>query len=377
MHLYVHIPFCHRICPYCAFYKHTPGATDMRRFIEALLIEAQSRNTLLKTQQETKEERTLFFGGGTPSMLSTTHLTRLVEGLDTLINVASLDEFSFESNPATFTPKKVNHWKSLGITRVSLGIQSWEPHILQILGREHTPQQAENDIAILRQAGIPEINIDLMFSIPGQSLTDWEQTLRHTLALHPDHISAYNLTYEEDTAFFKQLQQGGRVPNPDDDANYFTLAHEMITQQGFRHYETSNYAQQDKLSRHNMGYWLGHDYIGIGPGAVSTLNNQRIQNTPDTEAYIESTLKNGLPASTIEHLSPDNLHLERVALLLRTDQGTPLSILPSSGQPIIQGILDEKMARLTTVNGEKCITLTGRGILMVDEIVTSLFAHEP
>lgn len=373
MHLYVHIPFCHRICPYCAFHKHTPGATDMKRFIESLLIELESKKDSLRNAPST-EKRTLFFGGGTPSMLSSTHLSTLVKGIDNAIDISSLDEFSFEANPATFTRRKAAAWKALGITRVSLGAQSWEPGILSLLGRTHSPEDIEESVNILRGEGIPEINIDLMFSIPGQSLDQWKHTLDKAIQANPEHISAYNLTYEEDTPFFQQLQEGFAEIDEEKDAAFFETAHWMLKAASFAHYETSNYARDGKISHHNMAYWQGDDYIGIGPGAVGTLRGKRTENTSDTNLYIQTTLENGFPESSSEQLGPEDLRLERAALMLRTDRGISIDLLPSWAERIINSLIEEKMAEKKIVHGETRFILSHQGSLLVDEIVSSLFA---
>lgn len=373
MHLYVHIPFCHRICPYCAFYKHTPGATDMRRFIDALLVEIESRKEILQNSHP-NEKRTLFFGGGTPSMLSNSHLTRLVHGIGEIIDLSSLDEFSFEANPATFTPKKVKTWRELGISRISLGAQSWEDDILKLLGRTHSPADIEESVRILRGEGIPEVNIDLMFSIPGQTIEQWRHTLEMAIRANPDHVSAYNLTYEEDTPFFQMLQEKGAFIDEDKDALFFQTAHMMLQEASFVHYETSNYARNGHISHHNMGYWKGDDYVGIGPGAVGTILGKRIENTSDTDRYIESTLAAGLPESSIETLSEDDIQLERAALLLRTNLGISPQLLPSNAEPFLSTLIEEGLAEKKQITGEERIILTTKGSMLVDEIVSSLFS---
>lgn len=182
----------------------------MKLFIRALAREAEFRAAALSASRG-GETSTLYFGGGTPSMLSDTHLGNLMESLDRLIPVDSLDEFSFEANPATFTEKKVRFWRSLGMNRVSLGVQSLDARILRLLGREHTPEQALRSVEMLHNAGMPHVNMDLMFAIPGQSLSVWENTLREAVRAGTDHISAYNLTYEEDTEFFRSLSRGEKI----------------------------------------------------------------------------------------------------------------------------------------------------------------------
>lgn len=368
MHLYVHIPFCHRICPYCAFYKHTPGATDMKLFIRALAREAESRATVLR-QSKPGETATLYFGGGTPSMLSDTHLGHLMETLNELVPVDTLDEFSFEANPATFTAKKVRFWRSLGMSRISLGVQSLDPDILRLLGREHTPAQALHSIDMLNHAGMPHINIDLMFAIPGQTLTVWEATLKEAVRAGTDHISAYNLTYEEDTEFYRSLQRGERTQDPDDDAAYFELAEHILESAGMRHYETSNYAREGGQSPHNMAYWKGEDYVGIGPGAVSTINGIRYSNTRDTDAYIRSTLEHGLPLSEQEPITEEDYRLERIALMLRTDEGLPLSYILPESRHLTERYRELGLADIS--EGGRLI-LKGRGRLLVDAIAGEL-----
>lgn len=363
MHLYIHIPFCHRICPYCSFYKHTPGKTDMKRFIDALLKEASLR------LPGCPPVTTIYFGGGTPSMLSSTHLSRLVEGLGAYADISSVEEFSFEANPATFTAKKAELWRQLGITRISLGIQSWDPSFLAMLGRTHTPEQAKESIRLLRQAGIPQINVDLMFSLPKQTVDSWQKTLETTLEQNPDHISTYNLTYEEDTDFYRQHAAGLLESDEERDAAMFELAHGMLTGAGYRHYETSNYARNGDISLHNLAYWQGEDYIGLGPGAYSTVDRMRSFNTSDTTAYISALLEqNSVPAQQ-EHLDDAAYRTERIGLLLRTDTGLPNSWLRMEDRPLVAELIREHMAARQD-NGN--IVLTGRGRLLVDEIAVEL-----
>ncbi len=176
-------------------------------------------------------------------MLSSKHLAVLFDSLREGFDLSGVSEITLEANPATFDLRKAELFVELGVTRVSLGIQSFTPHVLETLGREHSPEQASASVGIVRAAGIPSVNIDLMFSIPGQSLADWRGTLQHTVSLNPDHISAYNLTYEEDTAFFDSLQNGTFRENEDHDADHYHLAEEILTAAGFDHYETSNYAR--------------------------------------------------------------------------------------------------------------------------------------
>ena len=360
MLLYLHIPFCHRICPYCSFFKHTPGDTPIGAFIDALADEARQRIT--------SPARTVYLGGGTPSMLSPRHLERLFAVLHELIDFTKLDEVTLEANPATFDVRKARLLRDLGVSRVSLGIQSFAPHVLQTLGREHTVEQASEAVAILREAGIPQVNIDLMFSIPGQTQADWEATLRHAVLLAPDHISAYNLTYEEDTAFFESLRRGEVRENEDSDAQFFELADDYLTSEGFDHYETSNYAKPGMRSTHNAGYWHGEDYLGLGPSAVSTFGHERSKNVADTAAYLTRIRALGHAIEEAETLDEEARRIERIALGLRTSSGIPLSLLAGDARRRAVMLEEEGLARIV---GDR-VVLAGRGRALVDPIVAEL-----
>lgn len=360
MLLYLHIPFCHRVCPYCSFYKHTPGSTPIGSFIDAMAREISTRLV--------EAPRTIYLGGGTPSMLSPGHLSRLFESLHDKIDFSKLDEVTMEANPATFDTAKANLFRQLGVTRISLGIQSFTPHVLETLGREHSVAQASESVGILRDAGIPSINIDLMFSIPGQSKDDWEQTLEHAVALQPDHISAYNLTYEEDTAFFESLRRGEMRENEDNDAEYFHLADDLLTNAGFDHYETSNYARPGHHSSHNRGYWRGEDYLGLGPSAVSTLDGVRWKNVPDTARYVAQVQSIGHALTESETLDDEARRLERIALGLRTREGIPLELLNKEARERALHFTTEGLAKIENAH----LILIHHGRALVDPIAAEL-----
>lgn len=322
LHLYLHIPFCHRICPYCSFYKHTPGGTEMGRFVDALLTEA-----VYQRKRHSGPITTIYFGGGTPSMLSPTLLRRLFQGLRDLGIFDHAAEVTFEANPATFTPRTADLYADLGITRVSLGVQSFHPQHLATLGREHSARQAIASCQVIRDHPTLELNLDLIFSVPNQTLADWEDTVKVALAQQPDHLSAYNLTYEEDTAFFEKFQKGDYQSEDDTNAEMFRIAEKLLLAAGYEHYETSNYAQPGKRSQHNSGYWTGNPYLGLGPSAVSCIDRTRWQNVPDTAAYLHQVETVGHAASTSEILDDEAWRLERLALQLRTAEGLPREYL--------------------------------------------------
>lgn len=360
MLLYLHIPFCHRICPYCSFYKHTPGATPIGAFVDALVEEARRRID--------RPVRTMYLGGGTPSMLSPRHLEKLFGGLREVVDVGALEEVTLEANPATFDVAKARLFHDLGVSRVSLGTQSFAPHVLETLGREHTREQAVESVAVLREAGILQVNIDLMFSIPGQSDGDWQDTLRQAVACGPDHVSAYNLTYEEDTAFFEMLRRGDAVMREDVDATMFTTAHDFLTESGFDHYETSNYARAGARSTHNEGYWGGEEYIGLGPSAVSTVDGVRSRNVADTAGYVSRVGAQGHAMDEAEKIGPEAWRIERVALGLRTGNGIAAEWLDEPGRARAEVLVGEGLAEWR--NGR--MILIGRGRALVDAVAAEL-----
>lgn len=367
--LYLHLPFCHKICPYCSFYKHTPGKTDFTAFIEALLEEGRRKNEELG--QPTI--RTVYLGGGTPSLLSEKHLSHLFLGLKEVFDFSQVEEVDLEANPSTFHLSKAQLFRDLGVTRVSLGVQSFQENELQALGRDHTAEAAADSFRLLREAGIPSCNLDLMFSVPHQTEKSWADNLAQALALKPDHISCYNLTYEEDTAYFEQFRKGELSDDPDLNARLFTLAHETLTAAGFRHYETSNYGTPGHHSRHNLSYWEGRNYLGLGPSAVSTITHHdedcfatRWKNAPDTSGYIQQIQSVGHAMHESEYLSEEQYNLERIALLLRTDTGLPLRYL--SKEVSWEMLLEHDLATVSDTH----LTLTQQGALLVDAIAAEL-----
>ncbi|MEP6822908.1 MAG: radical SAM family heme chaperone HemW [Chthoniobacterales bacterium] len=321
-HLYVHIPFCARICPYCAFYKERADPAQTDRFCRALLEELHSLNGRFDLKPET-----IFFGGGTPTALSTAQLDVLLGGLHDSLDLTHLTEWTIEANPGSVSARKAALLQHHGVTRVSLGVQSWDDDLLKLLGREHNAAQAEESFRTLRAAQIPSLNIDLMFGLPGQTLGQWETTLQKSVALQPDHISAYCLTYEEDTEFFIRRATGEYREDIETDARFFETTMRVLEAGGFRQYEISNYARPGHESAHNRGYWSGADYLGIGPSAFSTVGAKRTQNVADYRIYSDRILASESAVISTEPLSPAMKRAEQIALSLRTRWGVPANWL--------------------------------------------------
>jgi oxygen-independent coproporphyrinogen-3 oxidase len=353
-HIYVHIPFCARICPYCAFYKDLLDRSQTSRFCEAILRELEMLRIRFPISAET-----IYFGGGTPTALTTAQLEFLLGGFRQRLVLSQLEEWTMEANPGSVSARKAALLYNLGVTRLSLGVQSWDDGLLQLLGREHTAAQAEQSFQILRAAGFANLNIDLMFGLPGQTLEQWKSTLEKTIALQPEHVSAYCLTYEEDTEFFLRHACGEFRQDVDADAEFFELAMSTLEGAGYEHYEISNYARPGFESAHNRAYWLGKDYLGVGPSAVTTVGMQRWQNVCDYRAYIDRALSGQSPQASLEYLTTEMKRTERIALSLRMRDGVFASELKDFAAQTDEFI---GLGLLRESNGNLVLTRKGKAL---------------
>ncbi len=360
-HLYVHIPFCPKVCPYCSFYKEASDRNKTRPFLEAVLRELDMR--LERLQGRVLRPETIFFGGGTPSALSVAQLEFLLGGLRSRLDIANLKEWTLEMNPATVSLEKARLLREVGINRVSMGVQSWDADVLKTLGRVHTALQAEKSYEVLREAGFKNVNLDLMFAVPGQTESALHYSLEKTIHLAPEHISAYCLTYEEDTEFFRRLEAGTYERHEEIEAAMFELVMETLKSAGYSQYEISNYSRTDRECLHNLGYWEGHDYLGLGPSAWSTIGMRRWRNVPDTKRYIEMIQAGGDAEDVVEDLKPETRRAEQLAFGLRTNRGVARSAVGAyEGEVramIAAGLLMEQGTRVVT---------THKGRFVVDAI---------
>ena len=359
-HIYVHIPFCARICPYCAFYKDRLDRSETERFCTAILAEIEQRATNLPVGPVT-----IFFGGGTPTALSTSQLEGLLKGFHQRLDLSRLKEWTVEANPGSVSPRKAAMLRDSGITRISLGVQSWDDKLLRLLGREHNAAQAENSFQIFRETGFSNISIDLMFGLPGQTSAQWRETLEKTISLEPDHISAYCLTYEEDTDFFQRHARGELQSSETEEASHFQIAMDALEAAGYEQYEISNYARPGFASLHNHAYWAGSDYLGIGPSAFSTVAWERSQNVADYRVYSDRVLAGESPTASIEKLTSENKRSERIALSLRTRDGLPAMLVQAQkARELFElGLLEQ-------MNGN--LVLTRRGRAVADSVAEAL-----
>jgi oxygen-independent coproporphyrinogen III oxidase len=361
-HVYVHIPFCARICPYCAFYKDLLDRSQTERFCQAILREIEQHVLRWDIAPQT-----IFFGGGTPTALTTVQLESLLDGFHRLLDLSSLSEWTIEANPGSVSARKAALLRKLGVNRISLGVQSWNDDLLKILGREHNALQAENSFRILREAGFANINVDLMFGLPTQIAAQWKETLEKTIALMPEHVSTYCLTYEEDTEFFLRHARGELRSNADTEANLFEMTMSILEEAGYQQYEISNYARAGYSSVHNHAYWAGEDYLGIGPSAFSTMGMRRWQNVPDYREYADRVLSGQSPVSSTEELTPKMKSAEKISLSLRTREGISAEALAFSSDQTREFIA---LGLLRQSNGNFILTRAGK--LLADTVAEAL-----
>jgi oxygen-independent coproporphyrinogen III oxidase len=354
-HLYVHTPFCAKICPYCAFYVHGGSVAAQREFVAALRTEWSRAREEFPLALET-----IYFGGGTPSMLSAELFAQIAQELP---REPLPGEFTLEVNPATVTPKKATAWRAAGVNRISLGAQSFDAEMLKILGRQHAPEDIAETCALLREHGFTNINIDLMFALPGQSEAKWEETLLAALACAPNHISAYGLTYEEDTPFFEKLQRGEWRQDEAREITMFERTRDVLGEVGLVDYEISNFALPGFESQHNLAYWRGAEYLGLGPSACSTIGGRRWKNLPDTRGYAERLERGESVREELETLDAATQARERIMFGLRTREGVARAEFGDDVAQLrelsINGLAFEEAGR---------IRLTPRGKLVADSV---------
>lgn len=292
LELYVHIPFCVRKCEYCDFLSAPAGADTQQEYVRNLLLEIEKKGVRCTDYEVT----TIFFGGGTPSILKAGWIADILDAIHRNFKVRKDAEITIECNPGTLTFEKLSIYKSAGINRISVGLQSASDAELRELGRVHTYEDFLKSYDLIRKKGFSNVNIDLMAALPGQTLKSYEQTLRRVLALKPEHISAYSLIIEEGTPFYEKyeadelLREKGEkpqiLPSEETERLMYERTKELLLAHGYERYEISNYARKGYACRHNVGYWRRENYLGFGLGSASLLENERFHNTTDLTDYL-------------------------------------------------------------------------------------------
>jgi oxygen-independent coproporphyrinogen-3 oxidase len=363
-HLYVHLPFCAHRCGYCDFVTVVGRGGQHRAYVDALLRELELERGLLADELET-----VFLGGGTPTFTALPELVRLLEALPPAAEVTT------EANPETVTPELARALRQAGVSRVSLGAQTFRPELLRVLERVAGPDDVRRAVHHLRDAEFDNISLDLVYGIPGQSASDLAADLDDALALEPEHLSCYELEAKPGTRFTHAWgEELGRQADAMED--YFERVVTVLTGAGYRWYETANFCcaaahGRDLRSQHNLAYWLGRDYLGVGIGAVSTIENRRWRNTPRLGRYLEALARGDAPERELEELEGDVKARERVMLGLRLDEPLPLvglrHALDPAGLARVEGL---GLAEQTDVT----LTLTERGRYLGGAVTAELLA---
>ncbi len=326
--LYIHVPFCARKCAYCAFYSEPSSGELTNRYISALVRE-------LEIVADDLNPKTIFFGGGTPSLLNLRQWEKILRAMERL-NLFGAEEFTVECNPATISPDKAKLLRSFGVNRISMGVQSLDEKLLERLGRIHTRAMVFKSFDTLRRAGFDNLNLDLMFAIPGQTMAIWRGTLTEALALGSEHLSTYEVIYEDDTPLFAQLQTGKFAVDEDLACAMYDELIGRAMRAGFRQYEVANFAREKSLNpqpstfnipeyacRHNVNYWRGGSSYGLGPSATSYVRGVRTKNWSNTQLYCEQLEKGKRAIESREELSPLKRAGETAAFGLRMVAGWP------------------------------------------------------
>lgn len=370
--LYIHIPFCKSRCIYCGFYSTTNMALR-QRYVDAVCKEIVLRGTRREARDEKLE--TIYLGGGTPSQLTIEQLKQLFLIIDKVYGVEQVKEVTIECNPDDITEDYATKISQLPVNRVSMGAQTFDDHRLHFLHRRHTASQVPEAIRRLREVGITNISIDLMYGFPGETLDDWRRDIEAALTLNVEHLSAYCLMVEEGTVLYKQMRNEKKEVRNDSteelERQMYELLIDRLTAAGYEHYEISNFARPGFRSHHNSSYWQDVPYVGIGAAAHSYDGHQRSWNVSDISQYIKG-IENGLPAFESEVLDDDTRYNDRITVALRTCEGLRLDELSKRHRDYLlrsaSRYVDDGLLQLTGTH----IRLTRRGLFVSDMVMSDL-----
>jgi oxygen-independent coproporphyrinogen-3 oxidase len=367
--LYVHVPYCSKRCGYCDFNTYTPSELDRDDQIDSWLQSAKKETVFArKILGEELTVDTIFFGGGTPSLLEANVISEFINNVSNNFSLKKDLEITLEANPDTISQSKAEDWRKAGINRISIGMQSSAKNVLQVLDRTHKPENVLSSVKILKNAGFDNFSLDLIYGTPGESLEDWSNTLEDAIAINPPHISAYSLVIEPGTKMGSQLSRGEiKAVSDDDAADKYQLAEKMLTDNGYSWYEISNWSKENKECQHNLNYWKGNNWWGIGPGAHSHVNGVRWWNQKLPKKWRESLDQDKSPALARENLTSEQIRNEEVMLLSRLKTGINKV---DFDQKNVEKLIQDKL--IYEVSGKLELTLEGR--LLADVVFRQLTA---
>lgn len=371
--VYLHVPFCTVRCGYCDFNTYTAtelgGGASQHAYADTALKEIELAAGILPRRPVS----TVFVGGGTPTVLSVPDLARMLGGVRGAWGLADDVEVTTEANPDSVTPESLEALAGAGFTRVSFGMQSAVPHVLATLDRTHDPRRIPDVVRWAQDAGLA-VSLDLIYGTPGESLDDWRTSVEAALATGVDHVSAYALVVEAGTRMAVQVRRGElELPDGDDQAAKYELADDLFEAAGLHWYEVSNWARTPAdACRHNLSYWRGDDWWGIGPGAHSHVGGVRWWNVKHPRAYADRLDRGLSPAAGRETVTGDGAVLERLMLGVRLASGLPLDALPAQARPSVAGLVADGLVDGRAATGGRRVVLTRRGRLLADAVVRTL-----
>jgi oxygen-independent coproporphyrinogen-3 oxidase len=364
--LYIHFPFCQKKCAYCDFYSVEYEDSLVSSFVDSLCREIDLQSSFYDTLELTVD--TVYFGGGTPSMLKANRIERLFGRIGRSFPLSGASEITVEVNPGTLSREMLRAYRETGINRLSVGIQSLDDAELRFLGRIHSAREAETLVREAQKLEFRNVGIDLIYAFPGHTIGSWKKTLKKAVSLNPAHVSAYALTWSDKTELGRKIAAGAcALPEDDEISEMYLLCHDVLSDAGYEHYEISNFALPGFRCRHNEGYWTGAAYLGLGPSAHSFIAGRRSWNVSDVWAYIDVLSQGRFPGAGEEILDDGQRMLERLALGLRTQEGVAVSSL-NGKQDFMADLADAGLAILR--NGR--LRLTARGFLLADEVAARL-----
>ena len=369
--LYIHIPYCIHKCGYCDFNSHPIKQDEMNHYIDALVAEMKH---YAKTYSNTNIIRTIFLGGGTPTTLTVYQLERILKECVSEFTVASDAEITIEANPATIDIEQLKSIRQTGYNRISIGVQSFDKAELKLLDRAHGPEEIHSTVDRARKAGFDNLSLDLMFAVPNQSLSSWESNLNKALEKNPEHLSTYNLTIEQGTAFSK-LQSNGKLIMPDDDhqLELYKRTIERLTKKGFHHYEISNFARRGKECKHNITYWENKNTLGLGAGASSYMNGTRFKNINLPAHYIRQVKEKKIAVEHSETLEPRQAMGETIMLGLRLLQGISIHQFEKRFQisfiNLFRNIISALKEKELVIIEKDYLRLSQKGLFWADSVV--------
>jgi len=370
--IYIHVPFCRSKCQYCDFYSLTTKDDRlMDSYLDAMTRHIKESGALAPNHKVD----TIYFGGGTPSFFGADGMATLLTAVRRYFDVANDAEITFEANPDSVSDKLLRRLRAEGFNRVSLGVQCDDDAILQKIGRPHNYAQAVTAVERIRRAGYRNLSLDLMYGLPGQTLDGWEATLRRVLTLNPDHISCYGLKVEERTPLY-DYKDACNLPDDDMQADMYLLAVEILRSKGYRQYEISNFAKKGLVSKHNMKYWTGGEYLGFGPDASSDFGGKRFTMVRDLLAYIDGIKNKGQVISELQEIPLRERAGEFLMTRLRTADGIDPQeyerkyLLPFA--PLEAALQRFAQQRLAAKRSDGCWHLTAEGFLVSNSILSDL-----